>query len=109
MSNASHRRAPKSCCGRWTATSSRTGPVLAAQVMSIEVQGPVIFGDVSADREPVERRVREAWNVMLRSRRRCAACRVGALLEAGTSAGRSIGWPALLRSRREPGVVARGG
>ena len=44
---------------------ARTGPVLAAQVMSIEVQGPGdLSATVSADREPVEHRVREAWNVI---------------------------------------------
>ena len=48
------------------AVVARTGPVLAAEVMSIEVQGP---GDlsavVSADRASVERRVRHAWNTIV--------------------------------------------
>jgi signal transduction histidine kinase len=44
---------------------ARTGPVLAQAVMSIEVQGPGdISATVSADTAPVERRVREAWNVI---------------------------------------------
>jgi signal transduction histidine kinase len=44
---------------------ARTGPVLAQEVMSIEVQGPEdLSAIVSADREPVDHRVREAWNVI---------------------------------------------
>ena len=44
---------------------ARTGPVLAAEVMSIVVQGPGdLSATVSADQAPVDRRVREAWNVI---------------------------------------------
>ena len=44
---------------------ARTGPVLAAHVMSIEVQGPGdLSATVSADRGPVDHRVHEAWNVI---------------------------------------------
>jgi signal transduction histidine kinase len=45
---------------------ARTGPVLAAHVMSINVQGPGdLSATVSADRAPVDRRVRDAWNVIV--------------------------------------------
>ena len=48
------------------AVVARTGPVLAEHVMSVDVQGP---GDlsavVSADRGPVEHRVRQAWNLII--------------------------------------------
>jgi len=48
------------------AVVARTGPVLADQVISVDVQGP---GDlsavVSADRAPVDRRVRHAWNMII--------------------------------------------
>ncbi len=45
---------------------ARTGPVLAAQVMSVEVQGPGdLSATVSADRAPVDNRVRHAWNVIV--------------------------------------------
>jgi signal transduction histidine kinase len=45
---------------------ARTGPVLAERVMSIDVQGPGdLSATVSADRAPVDHRVREAWNVIL--------------------------------------------
>jgi signal transduction histidine kinase len=45
---------------------ARTGPVLAAAVMSIEVQGPGnLSASVSADRAPVDRRVRQAWNTIV--------------------------------------------
>jgi signal transduction histidine kinase len=44
---------------------ARTGPVLAAEVMSIKVQGPGdLSATVSADKAPVDRRVREAWDVI---------------------------------------------
>ncbi len=44
---------------------ARTGPVLAAEVMSIDVQGPGdLSATVSVDNAPVDRRVREAWNVI---------------------------------------------
>ena len=45
---------------------ARTGPILADQVMSVDVGGP---GDLSAtvsiDRAPIEERVRHAWNVII--------------------------------------------
>ncbi|MEO7371175.1 MAG: HAMP domain-containing sensor histidine kinase, partial [Ilumatobacteraceae bacterium] len=45
---------------------ARTGPVLAEEVMSIEVQGPGnLAATVSADRAPVDRRVRQAWNLII--------------------------------------------
>ena len=45
---------------------ARTGPVLAAAVMSVEVQGPEdLSAVVSADRAPVDRRVRQAWNTIV--------------------------------------------
>ena len=48
------------------AVVARTGPVLAAAVTSIEVQGPGnLSASVSADRAPVDRRVRHAWNTIV--------------------------------------------
>jgi signal transduction histidine kinase len=45
---------------------ARTGPVLAAKVMSVDVEGPGGFSaTVSADRAPVDRRVRDAWTVIV--------------------------------------------
>jgi signal transduction histidine kinase len=48
------------------AVAARTGPVLAAAVMTIQVQGPGnLSASVSADRAPVDRRVRKAWNTIV--------------------------------------------
>ncbi len=48
------------------AVVARTGPVLAEHVMSVEVQGPGdLSATVSADRDPVDHRVRHAWNVIV--------------------------------------------
>jgi len=48
------------------AVVARTGPVLADQVMSVDVRGPGdLSATVSADRGPVDRRVRHAWNVII--------------------------------------------
>ena len=48
------------------AVIARTGPVLAEHVMSVEVQGPGdLSATVSADRAPVDHRVRHAWNVIV--------------------------------------------
>ncbi|MGZ4762992.1 MAG: hypothetical protein ACXV7I_11185, partial [Ilumatobacteraceae bacterium] len=48
------------------AVVARTRPVLAAQVMSVDVQGPGdLSATVSADRAPVDSRVRHAWNVIV--------------------------------------------
>jgi len=48
------------------AVVARTGPVLADQVMSVDVQGPGnLSATVSADRAPVDNRVRHAWNVII--------------------------------------------
>jgi signal transduction histidine kinase len=45
---------------------ARTGPVLADHVMSVDVQGPgELSASVSADRAPVDHRVRDAWNVIV--------------------------------------------
>jgi signal transduction histidine kinase len=45
---------------------ARTGPVLAQEVMSIDVQGPgELSASVSTDRAPVDRRVHEAWNLII--------------------------------------------
>ncbi|HEX3088331.1 MAG TPA: hypothetical protein VHQ23_06720, partial [Ilumatobacteraceae bacterium] len=47
------------------AVVARTGPALAAKLMSIEVEGPgELSATVSADQAPIDRRVREAWNVI---------------------------------------------
>lgn len=43
------------------AVVARTGPVLAEQVMSVDVQGTVLSATVSADLAPVDRRVNNAW------------------------------------------------
>ena len=48
------------------AVVARTGPVLADQVMSVDVRGPGdLSATVSADRGPVDRRVRHAWNMII--------------------------------------------
>ena len=48
------------------AVVARTGPVLAEAINSIEVQGPGdLSASVSADRAPVDRRVRQAWNTIV--------------------------------------------
>ena len=48
------------------AVVARTGPVLAEQVMSVDVQGPGdLSATVSADKAPVDHRVRRAWNVIV--------------------------------------------
>jgi signal transduction histidine kinase len=48
------------------AVVARTGPVLAEQVMSVDVQGPGdLSATVSADKAPVDHRVRRAWNVII--------------------------------------------
>jgi signal transduction histidine kinase len=45
---------------------ARTGPVLAEHVMSVDVQGPGdLSATVSADTAPVDRRVRDAWNLIV--------------------------------------------
>ena len=45
---------------------ARTGPVLAAQVMSVSVEGPGdLSATVSVDRAPIDDRVRHAWNVII--------------------------------------------
>jgi signal transduction histidine kinase len=47
------------------AVVARTGPVLADKVMSVDVRGPGdLSATVSADRAPVDDRVRHAWNVI---------------------------------------------
>ena len=47
------------------AVVARTGPALAAKLLSIEVEGPGdLSATVSADQAPIDRRVREAWNVI---------------------------------------------
>lgn len=63
---------------------ARTGPVLAAHVMSINVQGPGdLSATVSADTAPVDRRVRDAWNVIIVVALALAAlAAVAAMLEA---------------------------
>lgn len=62
---------------------ARTGPVLADSVMSVEVQGPDLSVVVSADRAPVDHRVRKAWNmIVLLSLIVAAIAAVAALLEA---------------------------
>ncbi len=43
---------------------ARTGPVLAQEVMSIEVEGPRFSAIVSVDKAPVDHRVRRAWNLI---------------------------------------------
>lgn len=43
---------------------ARTGPVLAQEVMSIDVEGPSFSAIVSADKAPVDQRVRRAWNLI---------------------------------------------
>ena len=48
------------------AVVARTGPVLAEAVIAVEVQGPgELSAVVSADRAPVDRRVRKAWNMIV--------------------------------------------
>ena len=66
------------------AVVARTGPVLASAVMSIEVQGPGnLSASVSADRAPVDRRVRQAWNTIVAVALAIAAlAALGALFEA---------------------------
>jgi signal transduction histidine kinase len=45
---------------------ARTGPVLAEKVMSIEVRGPGdLSATVSADSAPIDRRVHDAWRVII--------------------------------------------
>ena len=63
---------------------ARTGPVLADAVMAVEVQGPgELSAVVSADRAPVDHRVRKAWNmIVLLSLVVAAIAAVAALLEA---------------------------
>ena len=62
---------------------ARTGPVLADAVMVVEVQGPDLSVVVSADRAPVDQRVRKAWNmIVLLSLIVAAIAAVAALLEA---------------------------
>jgi signal transduction histidine kinase len=48
------------------AVVARTGPVLAKEVISLEVQGPGdLSATISADRAPVDHRVRKAWNMIV--------------------------------------------
>ena len=62
---------------------ARTGPVLADAVITVEVQGPDLSAVVSTDRAPVDRRVRQAWNmIVLLSLIVAAVAAVAALLEA---------------------------
>ena len=45
---------------------ARTGPVLAEEVMSIDVKGPGNFSaTVSVDNAPIDHRVRRAWNLIV--------------------------------------------
>jgi signal transduction histidine kinase len=45
---------------------ARTGPILADQVMSVDVSGPGdLSATVSVDRAPIDNRVRHAWNVII--------------------------------------------
>ena len=44
---------------------ARTGPVLAQEVMSIEVDGPRFSAIVSVDKAPVDHRVRRAWDLIV--------------------------------------------
>jgi signal transduction histidine kinase len=92
------------------AVVARTGPVLASAVMSIEVQGPGdLSASVSADRTPVDRRVRQAWNTIVAVALAIAAlAALGALFEA-----RQLSRPldrlaraAVQLGAGEPGVVA---
>jgi signal transduction histidine kinase len=47
------------------AVVARTGPVLAEEVMSVDVKGPgALSATVSADKAPVDQRVRRAWSVI---------------------------------------------
>ena len=66
------------------AVVARTGPVLAAAVMSVDVQGPEdLSASVSADRASADRRVREAWNTIVAVALVIAAlAALGALFEA---------------------------
>ncbi len=63
---------------------ARTGPVLAEEVMSVEVQGPgELSATVSADKAPVELRVRRAWKLIAGIAAAIAAlAAVAALLQA---------------------------
>jgi signal transduction histidine kinase len=48
------------------AVVARTGPLLAQHVMSIDVEGPAdLSATVSVDSDPIEHRVRKAWNVIV--------------------------------------------
>lgn len=65
------------------AVVARTGPVLADQVMSVDVSGPEISATVSADRAPVDRRVHRTWGVIAAIAAAIAgAAAVAALLQA---------------------------
>lgn len=63
---------------------ARTGPVLAEAVMSVDEQGPgSLTAVVSADRAPVDHRVRKAWNMIaLLGLAVAAVAALAALLEA---------------------------
>jgi signal transduction histidine kinase len=66
------------------AVVARTGPVLAEEVMSVDVQGPGdLSATVSADKAPVDHRVRRAWSVIAGIAAAIAAlAAVAALLQA---------------------------
>jgi signal transduction histidine kinase len=64
--------------------AARTGPVLAAEVMSVTVEGPVgMSATVSTDSAPVDRRVHRAWNLIIAIAAAIAAvAALGALFQA---------------------------
>lgn len=89
---------------------ARTGPVLADQVMSVDVRSPgELSATVSADRAPVDRRVHRAWGMIAAIAAAIAlVAAVAALLQA-RQLSRPLDRLALAASQLgagEPGVVA---